>query len=86
MNENDEFETGFYDEKRLIELQEAQVALGLAFLESDLGHLVVWCVDRLNRLLIQRARRRGDSPRQNDVTHPESNPVSGDNPGEAPHG
>lgn len=51
MNENDEFETGFYDEKKLEELEKAKDELFNAFLDTGLSKLVVWCIKSLDRLL-----------------------------------
>ena len=47
----DEFESGFYDKKRLEELEKAKDELRNALLNTSLGKLVVWCVVNLNRLI-----------------------------------
>lgn len=62
----DEFETGFYDKEKLEELKKAQKDLLDAFLDTNLGRLVVWCVEGLDRLLTMCAADRGQTARKKD--------------------
>lgn len=47
----------FYDPKHLRDLREASENLGKAFLDSDLGTLIIWCVKQLDRALVYIERK-----------------------------